>query len=167
MIPATAADPIVVEPAPIPGPPPRLPSGRSVVVVVGDGREEVQVRAPEGEVEVRILLGGAVPEVRLRSARLAIEAADSVAIEAREFRVRTREDIHLDGAFIRLNCAGADAGSGADQHGEVPQDDHASVDGRVAHPGGGQAADQHGGAAHGDHVGRADAHGHVGGPGGG
>ena len=87
----------------------------------------------DGAVEVRILLGGTVPEVRLLSARLAIEAADAVAIKAREFRVETREDIHLDGAFIRLNCAG----SGTDQHGGQAQDDHATVNGGVAHPGGG------------------------------
>jgi hypothetical protein len=141
MIATTDAETIAVDPAPVPPAPPRLPSGRSVVVVVGGGREEIEVRSPEGEVEVRILLGGDVPEVRLRSARLAIEAADSVAIRAREFRVETREDIHLDGAFIRLNCAGSPAGSGADQHRGQAQDDHAAVDGGVAHPGGGQAAD--------------------------
>jgi hypothetical protein len=104
-----------------------LPSGRSVIVKVAEGREELEVRSPEGDVEVVITLTEAGPVVRLRAARLEMEAAETLSLSCRrldvhtteetafhsegkvqitgtEMRVRTEEDIHLNGAFIRLNC---------------------------------------------------------------
>ena len=96
-----------------------LPSGRSVIVQVRDGREELEVRSPDGEMEVHITLTETGPVVRLRGARLELEApetialncrrfeinaAEEVCITSRELRVRTDSDIHMDGATIRLNC---------------------------------------------------------------
>ncbi|MFO0880186.1 MAG: hypothetical protein U0840_22790 [Gemmataceae bacterium] len=88
-----------------------LPSGRSVVIRQAGEAEEVLIRSSEGEVEVRITLTEAGPVVRLRAARLELEAADQVDIrcekfnvEAREVRMKTEEDIHLNAATIRLNC---------------------------------------------------------------
>jgi hypothetical protein len=99
-----------------------LPSGRSVIVKTADGREELEIRSPRGEMEVHITLTETGPVVRLRGARLELEspetvvlncrrfevnAAEEVRIASRELRVRTEADIHMDGATIRLNCAEA------------------------------------------------------------
>lgn len=104
-----------------------LPSGRSVVVRASEGREELEVRSPQGDVEVRITLTDSGPVVRLRGARLELEATDAVAVHCRRFEVTTKEDvhfqseggvkiegnemrvkttsdIHMNGAVIRLNC---------------------------------------------------------------
>jgi hypothetical protein len=88
----------------------QLPSGRSVVLRVGDA-EELEVRSPDGEVEVRIVLTPSGPVVRLRGARLELEAAESVDVRCRDFNVRADEmrvktdgDIHMNAAVIRLNC---------------------------------------------------------------
>jgi len=104
----------------------RLPSGRSLVLRVDGAGEEIEIRSGRGEVEVRITLTDAGPVVALRGARLELEAPDvavrcktfdvhatealslssdrDVRIEADELRVKTEHDVHLNGAFIRLNC---------------------------------------------------------------
>lgn len=96
-----------------------LPSGRSVVVKTADNREELEVRSPQGEVEIHIALTASGPVVRLRGARLELESPETVAVNCRRFevhaddevriagrelRVRTESDIHMNGATIRLNC---------------------------------------------------------------
>src|SRR5262245_20165863 len=96
-----------------------LPSGRSVVLKVTGAGEELEVRSPAGEVEVRIQLTDAGPIVSLRGGRLELESPDTVAVQCRRFevqseeevlltgqelRVRTKGDIHLNGDVIRLNC---------------------------------------------------------------
>ncbi len=96
-----------------------LPLGHSVIMKTTDGREELEIRSPQGEMEVRIVLTETGPVVRLRGARLELEspetvafncrrlevnAAEDVHITSREMRVRTEADIHLDGTTIRLNC---------------------------------------------------------------
>lgn len=87
-----------------------LPSGRSVILRVGD-TEELEVRSPDGEVEVRIVLTDAGPVVRLRAAKLELETIDSVDVRcknfnvtAEEMRVQTAGDTHINAAVIRLNC---------------------------------------------------------------
>jgi hypothetical protein len=104
-----------------------LPSGRSVIVKVGDQHEEMEVRSPSGEVEVHIVLTENGPVVRLRGARLELESPETVAVSCKRFEVQTSEktelhsagevqvtgqemrvktegDIHLNGDYIRLNC---------------------------------------------------------------
>ncbi len=95
-----------------------LPSGRSVEVDAAAGREAITVRAADGALELRIELTPAGPVVRLSAARLEIAAADvavkcdtfavdaaaGVRVSAGEFRVKTEESIHLNGATVRLNC---------------------------------------------------------------
>ncbi len=80
-----------------------LPSGRSVVVRLAGGAEELEIRSPQGAVEVRILLTDSGPVVRLSGARLELDAAETVAVSCRRFEVRAEGDICLDGAMIRLN----------------------------------------------------------------
>jgi hypothetical protein len=104
-----------------------LPSGRSVLVKVTTDGEELQVRSPQGAVEVRITLGEGGPVVHLSGARLELETPDTIALRCRqidvdttesihlksggnlqlsgrEMRVQTTGDIHLNGDVIRLNC---------------------------------------------------------------
>jgi hypothetical protein len=103
-----------------------LPSGRSVVLKVGDGAEEMEVRSPAGDVEVRITLTDRGAVVSLRGGRLEMQSADAVsvncrrldvvttegttlgsagdvAITGREMRVKTENDIYMNGAVIHLN----------------------------------------------------------------
>ncbi len=104
-----------------------LPSGRCVIVKVGDQHEEMEVRSPSGEVEVHIVLTENGPVVRLRGARLELESPETIAVNCKRFEVQTSEktelhsagevqvtgqemrvktegDIHLNGDYIRLNC---------------------------------------------------------------
>jgi hypothetical protein len=105
----------------------RLPSGRSVVLKVSGAREEIEVRSPEGAVEVCITLTGAGAVVSLRGGRLELHASDAVVVNSRRFevnaseetalhskgdlqitghemRVKTAGDIHMNGGVIHLNC---------------------------------------------------------------
>ncbi len=105
-----------------------LPSGRSVTLRTGPGREEIEVRSPDGDVEVRISLTAAGPVVRLTAARLELEATGEVNVEcarfavaardgaelksggdlqleaASEIRVQAGQDARVDGKMIYLNC---------------------------------------------------------------
>jgi hypothetical protein len=109
------------------GPPRVLPSGRSVVLRIGDGCEDLEIRSPDGDVEVRITLTDQGAVVSLRGGRLQMESADAVALNCRRLevvttegtalgsagdvlitgrgmRVQTENDIHLNGGVIHLNC---------------------------------------------------------------
>ena len=103
-----------------------LPSGRSLAIRTGGAGEEIEIRSRAGDLEVRIALTDAGPVVSLRAARLDVDAADvafrcrdfdvqasgvariasagELKLEATEIRAQTERDIHLNGAFIRLNC---------------------------------------------------------------
>ena len=97
-----------------------------VVKVTGDS-EELEIRDAEGKVEVSVSLTADGPVVRVRGGRLELDAADTVAVRCRRFevqtsesaelsssgkvritgeelRVKTEDDIHLNGQVIRLNC---------------------------------------------------------------
>lgn len=104
----------------------RLPSGRSLLLRMGAGEEEIEIRAPGGALECRIAFTSAGPVVSVRGARLEVESpevafrcrsfaveaseqvrlacAQAVQIQADEVYARSERDIHLNGAFIRLNC---------------------------------------------------------------
>lgn len=104
-----------------------LPSGRSVVVRVDGDQEKLEVRNSEGLVEVEVTLTEQGPRVRLIGAQLQIESPDSISLKCKQFaveaterlklesqagveingqemRVKTQDDIHMNGAMIRLNC---------------------------------------------------------------
>ena len=96
-----------------------LPSGREVVVVVGDAQEELRVHGPDGKVEVTIALTDAGPVVRLSAARLELSATEQVAIQCQDFKVaassaiqlscaedlrlKSGKDVFIEGAVIWLN----------------------------------------------------------------
>jgi hypothetical protein len=104
-----------------------LPSGRTLVVRVGAESEELEVRDRRGALELTISLTETGPMVWIRAARIALESSETISLQcrrfevetteaihfesggevrigAREMRVRAEEDVHLDGAMIRLNC---------------------------------------------------------------
>ncbi len=104
-----------------------LPSGRSVVVKVAGDCEELEIRDAEGQVEVSVLLTADGPVVQVRGGRLELDSLGTVAVRCRRFevstaestdltsagdlqimgrelKVKTSDDIHLNGKVIRLNC---------------------------------------------------------------
>jgi hypothetical protein len=97
-----------------------LPSGRSVVVRLAGAGEEIEVRSPAGDVEVRITLTEGGPVVSLRAARLELDAAEEMTLSAKRLKVETTEgtelrtdgelrvhsegEMHLNGKMINLNC---------------------------------------------------------------
>ena len=101
-----------------------LPSGRLLLVYRGSdpAAEELELRAPDGEVEVRILCGPDGPQVVVRATRLEVDSpalavrcsefdlqAGNVAVRSEgELRVQTVGDVHMNGAVIRLNCTPTD-----------------------------------------------------------
>lgn len=124
----------------------RLPSGRSLVLRTEAAGEEIEIRSGRGEVEVKIVLTAEGPVVTLGSGKLlfdssdvsfrcqsfAVQAAQEVSlksqgevnIKANELRAETDRDIHLNGAYIRLNCT---PGAPVPQSLATPQLDAASA----------------------------------------
>jgi hypothetical protein len=97
----------------------QLPSGRSVILRVADGAEEIEVRSAAGDVEVRIVLTDAGPVVRLTGANLELEATDTIRVQCSRFEVATQDgtclqsdgqidihargDVDVQGKLIKLN----------------------------------------------------------------
>jgi len=105
-----------------------LPSGRSVMLRVDHEGETLEIRAPNGEVEVGIALTPQGPLLRLRGVRLQIDSSDSVDVRCRnlrfradeslelhagsgvmvtserDVRVRTEGQTHIDGDWVNINC---------------------------------------------------------------
>ena len=105
-----------------------LPSGRTVVIRADGRGEAIEVRSAAGEMELRIALTDQGPVLSLRGARLEIDAADTVAVNCRQFEVRTTGgvmfdaagdialrsgaathlrsagDTNIDGQLVKLNC---------------------------------------------------------------
>ena len=104
----------------------RLPSGRSLTLRTDAAGEELEIRSLRGDVELKIVLTESGPVVTLGGGRLLVESTDvvfrcqtfavqatqqvsltsqrAVNIQAHELHAKTEEDIHLNGAYIRLNC---------------------------------------------------------------
>src|SRR5262245_9319633 len=72
-----------------------LPSGRSVLLKLTGAAEELEVRSPQGDVEVRITLSDQGPVVHLRGARLELEAPDTIALNCRHLEVNTEDSTLL------------------------------------------------------------------------
>ncbi len=87
-----------------------LPSGRTVVIEADGRGEAIEVRSAAGEMELRIALTDRGPVLSLRGARLEIDAADTVAVNCRQFAVRAADGVVLDAA------GGIALTSGAETH---------------------------------------------------
>jgi hypothetical protein len=61
------------------------------VVSVAGGQEQLEVRAPGGEVEVRVTLTDEGPVVHLRAAKLELEAVDTMSLACKTLQVRAAE----------------------------------------------------------------------------
>jgi hypothetical protein len=85
-----------------------LPLGRRVVVHVGGSDAAIEVRSPEGEIEVRIEVTQAGPVVRLRGARLEIESPDAVAVRCQRLEIAASEraEIRSEGD-VKVAAGGA------------------------------------------------------------
>ncbi len=93
---------------------PELPSGRRLAVHSAGGEEALEVRSPDGTLEVLIRFTPAGAVVRVAAAKLevaadelAVTVAGGVSVRAGEFRVTTDKSIHLNGETVRLNCTDA------------------------------------------------------------
>ena len=118
-----------------------LPSGRSVVLHVDGAHEAIELRSPEGEVEVSIVMTESGPVVKLKGARLELEAPDSLSVrcrhldlqatesarlrsdgelhlDAQEGWIETRDDIHINGKIIRLNSPVTEGATPQDSPGQ-------------------------------------------------
>lgn len=58
--------------------------------------QTLEIRAPGGEVELRITLTEAGPVLQLDAVKLAISARDSVEVDCGRFEVRARESVVLE-----------------------------------------------------------------------
>jgi hypothetical protein len=104
----------------------RLASGGSLHLRTRANGEELELRSAKGDLELHIVLTAAGPVVSLRCARLEVESPEvafrcdtfdveakrdvrlaserEVTITADELRAKTERDIHLNGAYVRINC---------------------------------------------------------------
>ena len=105
----TPANSLIPSPAgiPIAGRSLTLSSGRSVMVSGEQGSEQLEIRSPEGLVELRIALTKDGPVLSLSGVKLEINSTDSVAVNCREFRLATTETLSLSsGGSLGLNAGG-------------------------------------------------------------
>lgn len=72
-----------------------LTGGRTLAVVCNDSGEEIQLCAPDGELEIRIAVTHDGPVLRMRAARLEVEGAEDVHFSCQRFSVHTIEATHL------------------------------------------------------------------------
>lgn len=73
-----------------------LKSGRVVALKVDGTSEELEIRSPEGDLELRITLTADGPVVHLKTAKLQLEATDEVAVSCKKFSLHTTEGTSLE-----------------------------------------------------------------------
>ena len=72
-----------------------LRGGRQIRVTAHDDSELVEITAPGGEVELRVVITENGPVLRLDSVKLAIHAVESVDVQCKKFSVEAAESIEL------------------------------------------------------------------------
>lgn len=82
----------------------KLSSGRSMVLRLNGAQEEIELRNPNGDVEVHIVMTDDGPAVTLRSARLSIETLDSVKVRCREFDVQATDVARVETQHLDLKA---------------------------------------------------------------
>lgn len=95
--------PLAEEPQTIP-----LRRQRRLTIRGGDGDDQVvEIRAPGGQVELRIALTEDGPVLQLDAVKLALTASESVAIDSRRFEVRASEGATIhSGGDLELEAEG-------------------------------------------------------------
>ena len=102
-----------------------LPSGRTLRLITDNGHEELLLEAPDGELELRILLTEDGPLLKLSAAKLELEAADSISMKCKTFDVSASES-------AKIACEGALSINSNDEL-TVNSDDHVRVTGKIIH----------------------------------
>ena len=77
-----------------------------MVLSVRKDVEELQVRSPDGLLELRVVFGPDGPVVSLHCARLELSSPDSVSVRCRKFEVQTAESVEISGAELRASTSG-------------------------------------------------------------
>lgn len=84
----------------------RLPSGRELRVTSTPRGEEIEVRSPGGEMELRVALTPEGPVLLLRGVRLEIDSSDAVALRCKDLDIRATGGIRLEAQTIALGSRG-------------------------------------------------------------
>ena len=72
-----------------------LSSERALAVLRNDAGDEIQLRSPSGEIELRIVVTEFGPVVQLNAARVEVNAVEDVNFSCQRFAVHTREETRL------------------------------------------------------------------------
>lgn len=107
----------------------RLPSGRELAVTSTPRGEQIEVRSPAGDLELRIALTDQGPVLLLRGVRLEIDSTDAVSLRCKEL------DIHAAGG-IRL-ASGGDVSIAAQGEARIRTQGQAYIDAEVLNLNGG------------------------------
>jgi len=73
-----------------------LETGRRVLIRNGSDGQTVEVRGPEGTVEVRIVITAQGPVVQLDAGRLEIMTTEDVDIQCRKFKVHAASGVEIE-----------------------------------------------------------------------
>ncbi len=79
-----------------------LREGRQLVLGEEDGKQLVEIRAEDGQLEVRIQLTDAGPVLQMEAVRMQLRASESVAIEAKQVSVTASEALALSSKTIQI-----------------------------------------------------------------
>jgi len=72
-----------------------LANGRTVTIATSEDGETVEFRADGGDVELRVKMTADGPVVQLSGARVEINAAESIEMSCKEFKVNASERLTL------------------------------------------------------------------------
>lgn len=72
-----------------------MPSGRRVEIASGPAGDQIEVRSPDGMVEIRIALTAQGPVLSVSGAKLEINATESVTLNCRDLAINTTGSMNL------------------------------------------------------------------------
>ncbi len=117
--------PRVEESLPLP-PLAHTPGGHLLRALDGGRGEVLEIRDPDGQLELRVRLTEDGPVVEIDAVKLEVKAAQTIALDCERFSVEAREavelrsgrdlalrgqgDVHVDGDNLLLNCGDRPAG---------------------------------------------------------
>lgn len=84
-----------------------MPSGRTMSVSSGPAGEQIEVRSPDGQLEIRIALTPQGPVLSVSGAKLEINAAESVSVNCRDLSINATNSLSLETAgSVGIQAAG-------------------------------------------------------------